>query len=145
MLRYVVLILTFLGSSVALAAPFQEAPCTTVRTNEELSSTLNAKKGSRATLVYARADWAISSVRSLDSFIPSISFVRDIGDLNCVIVDITADGGVPVLKRFNVKGVPFVALLDSEQRVTAKRLGGMTYEAFQDWLDISRQPNSVKP
>ncbi len=131
--KYAFVMLGIFCTNVAIATP--EAACETVHSSKELDNALVSWGSTRPTVVYARADWANSIG---DDYVPSIAYRRTIGDMNCLLVDITLDGGVDILKRFDSIGVPFFALLNAENAVVAKRLGGTNFSTFQMWFESSR-------
>jgi len=117
--------------------------CITVRTPSELTEALNANVDNhRPTLLYVRADWAINAVLKNDTYIPSIAFLRTIGDTNCVIADITSftsSSGNELIERFSSDGIPFFTLLNVEKEKIATLRWGRDFYEFKSWFE------AVKP
>ena len=125
----------------SFAADTQE--CITVRTPEELSTTLTARlDAERPTLIYARADWAINAITMNDTYVLSIAFHRAIRGITCVIVDATAFSGAEgtaLFSQFEADGIPFFTLLNPMKKKVGTLKWGRDFFEFKTWL------NTVKP
>lgn len=117
--------------------------CITVRTPEELSTTLATKLDvERSALIYARADWAINAVTKNDTYVPSIAFRHTINGITCIIVDATTFNGAEgaaLFKQFEADGIPFFTLLNPMKERVATLKWGRDFLEFKTWF------STVKP
>ena len=125
--------------SVASAYPSPNATCAAFTTDSELSVFLKSKKEKRASIIYARADWAVSSRVVNDVYVPSIAFLEVLGDVDCVVVDVTKSGGADVMKRFDYSGVPFFAIVDFQGNLIARKAAAVEFTAFKSWFQSVTQ------
>lgn len=127
----------FAVTSGALAATGSGVECATVQTPHELDSLLvSNQKDSKPTLVYVRADWALSGLFNNDTYVPSIAFLKLISGTNCIVADMTNNGGQLLIKRFQSGGLPFFVLLDSSNKLVSVLKNGKDYSEFEKWFDM---------
>jgi thiol:disulfide interchange protein len=137
---FIVLLACFHLGCITPAYANPNATCVTVKTDEELSEFLKSKQQKRASVIYVRADWAISSRMVNDVYVPSIAFLEAVGDNDCVVVDVTKSGGADVMRRFDFSGVPFFAIVDAQGNLIAKKVAAVEFSAFKSWVQsIARQ------
>lgn len=118
--------------------------CVSVDSIVRLDSILSSSsEKAQKTLVYFRADWAIAGTYKNDTYVPSIAFMKAIGNTKCVIADVTRVSDSGFLKRFDADGIPFFVLFDSAgERVSTLKHAKDFFE-FKEWLSSAtteRQP-----
>jgi len=126
------------GLSSAVAAPRRGATCLIVESPAALSDALSSTRmNHKATLIYARADWAVAGLFANDQYVPSIAFLELIGDTTCVIADVTRVGSNALIEQFDAGGIPFFALVDAEGKVLALLRAARSFSEFQEWLQLN--------
>lgn len=113
--------------------------CKIVKTPSEVTEALSSSFNNyRPILLYVRADWAINATSKNDTYVPSIAFLRTIGDINCVIADITnftSSSGNELIERFESDGIPFFTLLSAEGGKISTLRWGRDFAEFKSWFE----------
>jgi hypothetical protein len=109
-----------------------ERLCLKVQNQIELDAAFHKNKG-HTNVVYARADWAIAG-KEIDAYFPSEQLKSIIGKMQCIIADVTKSGGDDIQAKYNMRGIPFVLLIDDTNHVIAKLTGPRTFIEFKAWL-----------
>jgi thiol:disulfide interchange protein len=134
----------FYDHAVAEETNSPNLSCASVDTIASLDSVLSSSsEKAKKTLVYFRADWAVAGIYKNDTYVPSIAFMKAIGNAKCVIADVTRINDSEFLKRFDADGIPFFVLFDSGgERVSTLKHARDFFE-FKEWLSsvtTERQP-----
>lgn len=115
------------------------ADCSLASNDAQLSDLLNSTSEQGLSIIYVRADWAISSVLVNDVYVQSIAFSTLLGDTGCIVVDVSKTGGADVMKRFDAQGVPIFAIVDHRGNLIAKKVAGVEFPAFKTWFESVKQ------